>query len=99
MGLFAQVAHQEGLAIAQKNSAEVVSRRAELFTDFAIVEECNRYEECDVFTREYGGQVYIVEYRRRDFTQGCRDYPQLSIIYRDLDLVPAGASSYHYEGC
>lgn len=99
MGLFAQVAHQQGLAIAQKNSAEVVSRRAELFTDFAIVEECNRYDECDAFTREYSDQVFIIEYRARDFAEGCRDYPQLSIIHRDLDLVPVGASGHRYDGC
>lgn len=99
MQLFVQAAHQEGLAIGQKNSAELVARRAELGTDFAIAEECNRYDECDVFTRAYGAQVFIIEYRQRDFDRGCRSYPQLSIVYRDLDLVPAGGSGYRYDGC
>ena len=40
--LFADAAHANGLAIAQKNSAEIVGRRDEMGTDFAVAEECNR---------------------------------------------------------
>ncbi len=45
------------LAIAQKNSTEVLGRRAEMGTDFAVAEECNRYSECGDYTAVYGDQV------------------------------------------
>lgn len=99
MRAFADVAHAEGLAIGQKNSAELVPRRDELGTDFAVVEECNRYEECDVFTTGYGDAVLIIEYRRQDFDTGCRDYPGLPIVLRDLDLVTPGDPGYVFDDC
>lgn len=97
--LLADAAHAEGMAIGQKNSAELVPRRAELDTDFAVVEECNRYDECDVFTSGYGDHVLIIEYRRSDFTAGCAAYPNLSIVLRDRNLVGPGQSGYVYDGC
>lgn len=99
MRSLADVAHAHGLAIAQKNSAEILSRRGELGTDFAVVEECNRWMECADFVDEYGDGVLVIEYRRADFTAGCRDFPGLSIVLRDLDLVPAGQSGYVFDGC
>ncbi|MBO6938605.1 MAG: endo alpha-1,4 polygalactosaminidase [Deltaproteobacteria bacterium] len=92
-------AHARGMALAQKNSAEIVDRRAEMGTDFAVVEECNRYDECDVFTGAYGDQVFVIEYRRGDFDTGCADFPELSIVLRDLNLVGPGAGAYVYDGC
>ncbi|MBK9033667.1 MAG: endo alpha-1,4 polygalactosaminidase [Myxococcales bacterium] len=99
MALFAAAAHRHGLAIAQKNSAELVGRRAELGTDFVVAEECNQFDECDVYTAAYGAQVYVIEYRRAAFTAGCAGFPQLSIVLRDRDLVPSGASGYVFDGC
>jgi len=92
-------AHARGVPLAQKNSAEIVDRRAEMGTDFAVVEECNRYDECDVFTGAYGDQVFVIEYRRGDFTTGCADFPELSIVLRDLNLVGPGSGSYVFDGC
>lgn len=97
--LLADRAHARGMAIAQKNSAEILSRRAEMGTDFAVAEECNRYDECGDFTAAYGDQVYVIEYRRSDFTAGCADFPELSIVLRDLDLVGPSAGAYVYDGC
>jgi hypothetical protein len=99
MRLFADAAHAEGLPIGQKNSVELVSRRAAMGTDFAVVEECNRYDECDAFTAGYGAQVYIIEYRRADFQRGCAAYPGLSIVLRDLELTTPGEAGYVREGC
>ncbi len=99
MRLFADVAHANGLAIAQKNSAEIAARRADLGTDFVVAEECNRYSECDMYTDHYGDHVLVIEYRRADFDRGCRDFPGLSIILRDLDLVRPSDSGYVYDGC
>jgi hypothetical protein len=97
--LFADVAHAHGLAIAQKNSAEIVGRRDSMGTDFAVAEECDRYSECDVYTGAYGDHVLVIEYRRRDFDQGCAAFPGLSIVLRDLDLVTPTDKNYVYDAC
>jgi hypothetical protein len=99
MALSSARAHARGLAIAQKNAAELVGRRAELGTDFVVAEECNRYEECDVDTRAYGDAVLVIQDRREDFEVGCAAFPGLSIVLRGLDLVPAGRAGYVYDGC
>ncbi len=79
--LFADRAHAAGLAIAQKNSSELVGRRAEMGTDFVVAEECNRYAECDVYLGAYD-RVLMIEYRRADFTTGCAAYPSSSCSRR-----------------
>lgn len=99
MRLFADRAHARGLAIAQKNSAELVPRRAEMGTDFVVAEECNRYSECDVYTAAYGDHVLVIEYRRADFDAGCAAFPGLSIVLRDRDLVTPSQPGYVYDGC
>lgn len=97
--LFADRAHAAGLAIAQKNSSELVPRRAEMGTDFVVSEECNRYSECDAYTAGYGEHVLMIEYRRGDFTTGCSAYPNYSIVLRDVNLTTPGAGAYVYDGC
>ncbi len=99
MRLFADAAHALGLPIAQKNSAEIVGRQAEMDTDFAVAEECNRYEECDAYTRGYGDHVLVIEYRRPDFDAACHAYPNLSIVLRDLDLVTPTDAGYVFGSC
>jgi hypothetical protein len=84
--LLADRAHAAGLAVAQKNAAEIVDRRAEMGTDFALAEACNRWSECDAYTRGYGDRVLVVEYRQVDFDRGCADWPGLSIVLRDENL-------------
>lgn len=98
--LFADRAHAAGLAIAQKNSSELVPRRAEMGTDFVVSEECNRYGECDAYIGGYGAHVLMIEYRAQDFTAGCSAYGSAySIVLRDRNLVPAGQSAYVFDGC
>lgn len=100
MRLFADRAHARGLPIGQKNAAELAARRGELGTDFAVAEECNRYDECDAYTAAYDDHVLVIEYRRADFTAGCAAWgARLSIVLRDLELVPAGAAGYVFDGC
>jgi hypothetical protein len=97
--LLSDRAHASRLAFAQKNSAEIVDRRTEMGTDFVVAEECNRWSECDVYTEAYGNQVFVIEYRRADFDKGCRDFPDLSIILRDVQLRPAGTTGYVRDSC
>jgi hypothetical protein len=99
MSLLSAAAHDEGLAIAQKNSTEILDRQPELGTDFAVAEECNRWNECQDYMDVYGDQVYVIEYREQDFDVGCVDFPELSIVFRDLDLVVPGEGGYVYDAC
>ncbi len=99
MKLFSDRAHAVGMAIAQKNSAEIVARKAELGTDFAVAEECNTYDECGMYIDGYGDHVIVIEYVRADFTTGCSAYPNLSIVLRDRDLVLPSSGAYVYDGC
>ncbi len=99
MRMLTDIAHQQGLPIAQKNSAEVLGRRSEMQTDFAVVEECNRFSECADFTAVYGDEVFIIEYRKQDFDAGCTNYPGLSIILRDVELRLPGDTGYVFAGC
>ena len=92
-------AHAAGVAIAQKNTAELVDRRPETGFDFAIVEQCNLYQECDAFTATYGSQVYVIEYDRDAFESGCTDFPDLSIVYRDRDVSAPGSDTYARDAC
>lgn len=99
MALMADAAHARGLPISQKNSAEQAARKAELRTDFAVAEECNRFDECGVYRDAYGDHVLVIEYRSQDFAAGCAAFPALSIVLRDVDLVVPGASGYVFDGC
>ena len=95
----ANAAHARTLPIAQKNSAELVGRKAELGTDFVVAEECNEFDECQTYRDAYGDHVLVIEYKRAAFDAGCAAFPTLSIVLRDLDLVPAGSGGYVFDGC
>lgn len=99
MALLSGVAHSSGLAIAQKNSSELLGSVTAMQTDFAIVEECNRYSECDQYQAAYGNRIFIIEYRQTDFQKGCSSYPELSIVLRDRNVSAPGGSGYVYQGC
>jgi hypothetical protein len=100
LALVSKHAHAQGLAVAQKNSTELLARRAEMGTDFAVAEECSRYDECGQYIDAYGEHVLMIEYRTADFTKGCQAYGAThSIVHRDLDLVAPGDAAYVFEGC
>lgn len=92
-------AHAVGLLVAQKNTAELAPQRREIGFDFAIVEECNEFDECDVFTAAFGRLVYLVEYDAAAFEAGCERYPELSIVLRDRELVGPNQPGYHRRWC
>ena len=97
-------AHADGLAIAQKNDSSIAPNGKSIGFDFAIVEECQVYDECDEFTATYGAQVYEIEYTDNggtaNFTKACNARgATTSVIYRDRDVVPKGASGYVYKFC
>jgi hypothetical protein len=92
-------ARARALAIAQKNSVELIDRRAEMGFDFAVAEECNRWDECDAYTAAYGDLVFVIEYDDASFQHGCTRFPQLSIVRRDLRLTTPADAGYAFDGC
>lgn len=102
--LLAARAHADGLAIAQKNDSSMAADGKAIGFDFAIVEECQVYDECDDFTSTYGAQVYEIEYTDNggtaNFTQACNARgATTSVVYRDRDVVAQGTSGYVYKFC
>lgn len=104
---YAERAHALGLAIGQKNAAELSAEaHGRLGFDFAITEECGRYDECAAFTDVYGEHVLQIEYPDSlveaglTFEEVCAspDRAPLTIL-RDRDLVAADAPGYRYEAC
>lgn len=99
MTLLSAAAHDVGVAIAQKNSTEILGRAAEMGTDFCVAEECSVYDECGDYVDVYGDAVLMIEYGEADFAQGCADYPGHSIVLRDLYLTTPGDADYVYDAC
>lgn len=92
--------HYLGLAVAQKNGAGDSQRfRDEAGFDFAVTEECMRYDECGDYLDAYDVVLDIEYGTAAEFAEYCAlDHPP-SMILRDLDLVPAGDPGYVYETC
>ncbi|WP_328976192.1 endo alpha-1,4 polygalactosaminidase [Streptomyces canus] len=100
MKLLAAHAHAKGLAVAQKNTAELVSDRALLGLDFAIVEECAEYDECGTFADAFDDQVLVVEYTKKGLATACATWSStLSVVRRDEEVVPEGADGFLRETC
>jgi Glycoside-hydrolase family GH114 len=98
-GRYADRAHAAGLAIAQKNTAELLDRIDRIGFDFAVVEECNRYDECEAFADAYDDRVFVIEYDQASFERGCRDHPELALVLRDLQLSKPGDPGYVRATC
>ncbi|WP_411700695.1 endo alpha-1,4 polygalactosaminidase [Conyzicola sp.] len=102
--LYAEHAHAAGLAIGQKNSAELgVRGRDEAGFDFAVAEECHRWDECALYTDVWDERVIAIEYAddlRGDFDDVCAD-PQVpaSTILRDRDLTTPTDPEYRFAAC
>jgi len=82
-------AHRHGLAAGQKNLAGFDGTR--IGYDFAVSEECGRYDECGRYVDDFGDYVLMVEYRARDFDATCAAYGAThAVVLRDRDLTPSG---------
>lgn len=102
--LLADRAHNRNLAIGQKNSSEQTARaRTEVGFDFAVSEECHRWEECSAYSDVYGSHVMDIEYTddlRGTFKDVCRDpdTPATTTL-RDRHLVGPGDPAYAFDHC
>ncbi|MGO2151931.1 MAG: endo alpha-1,4 polygalactosaminidase [Microbacterium gubbeenense] len=99
--------HDAGMAIAQKNAAEITQvAHDEIGFDFAVTEECGVWEECAAYTDVYGDHVLQIEYpaalgeAEMTFDEVCAltDRATLTIL-RDVELVSAGTAGYVYDAC
>ncbi|MFF4800582.1 endo alpha-1,4 polygalactosaminidase [Streptomyces sp. NPDC001351] len=100
MKLLSAHAHAKGLAVAQKNTAELLSDRASVDLDFAVAEECAEWNECGEFAEAYGDNVLVVEYTAKGMAKACTNWGStLSIVRRDESVVPKGASGYVHQTC
>jgi hypothetical protein len=94
-------AHALGLAAAQKNAAELLGPKdqADMGFDFAVVEDCGAYDECEAYASVYD-RVLAVEYTDEGLAKACAILPpSASVIRRDPGLVPAGEVGYVYRTC
>jgi hypothetical protein len=94
-------AHALGMAVGQKNTADVNRRQSQrVGFDFAIAEECSHYDECGRYRNVYGNHVIEIEYRRADFRKACRTVgPEISVVLRDRLVSPPSSPRYVYDAC
>jgi hypothetical protein len=91
--LLVRGAHRAGLAAGQKNLAGFDGTT--IGYDFAVAEECGRYDECGRYVRAFGDHVLVIEYRRADFRRTCDQYgDRLAVVLRDRDVSPAGVRRF-----
>lgn len=94
-------AHSRGLAIAQKNTAELAAAREVNGLDFAVVEECGYHDsECGRYTEAFGDRVVVVEYTQEGLDRACAGWAgELSIVLRDLGVSTPDDEGYGYGTC
>lgn len=102
--LLVELAHREKLAAGQKNTPDLGERgRTGIGFDFAVAEQCRRFDECLAYTRVYGDYVIDIEYTDdlgATVPQVCAD-PQLprSSVIRDRMLSAPGSADYQLRRC
>ncbi|MFB9955390.1 endo alpha-1,4 polygalactosaminidase [Cellulomonas denverensis] len=102
--LLVDAGHRAGLAVGQKNAPDLGDRgRTEAGFDFAVAEECERYDECEAYTGFYGTAVIDIEYAddlSGPWSEVCAD-PQLpaATVLRDRDLTAPGDPEHVFDRC
>ncbi|HEY3608340.1 MAG TPA: endo alpha-1,4 polygalactosaminidase [Pseudonocardiaceae bacterium] len=93
-------AHADGLAIAQKNAADIADQGWQAGFDFAVAEQCADYDECRSYTAAYGDEVIVIEYGATGLAEACAGWGNtLSVVRRDLDVTAPGSAGYVYQTC
>jgi hypothetical protein len=91
--LLVDQAHRYGMAAGQKNLAGFDGTT--IGYDFAVSEECGRYDECQRYVDHYGDAVLMIEYREQDFAKTCAAYGATHAVeLRDVDLTPTGVHAW-----
>ncbi|MEU2678243.1 endo alpha-1,4 polygalactosaminidase [Streptomyces sp. NPDC007107] len=96
-------AHADGLAIGQKNTTDLLDRHDGIGFDFAVTEECAQFDECGAYADAYDDRVFAIEYEGEgdvDFDEACSAWgDRISLVLRDLDVLPAGEKGYVRRTC
>jgi hypothetical protein len=96
----ARQVHKRGMAVALKNDSRQVRQLVGSF-DFAVVEECFQYEECDLFEPfvEAGKAVFEAEYELPT-AKFCAQAEALGFaaIRKDVELFPQPWEPCHPAG-
>ncbi|MBC3762410.1 endo alpha-1,4 polygalactosaminidase [Quadrisphaera oryzae] len=103
---YARVAHQAGLAVAQKNAPELSARLRAAGYDLAVAESCEAFDECSAYTDHYP-VVLDVEYTDElgadGFARVCAEARGrsggLQRVLRDHDLLTPDDAGYAYRAC
>ncbi len=93
--------HRLGLAVAQKNTTQIKKMQAgRIGFDFALVEDCARYNECNVYRKTYGNRMISIEYRRPLFERACEQIgDEVSVVLRDRGVRRPTSKRYLYDAC
>jgi hypothetical protein len=93
-------AHGRGLAIAQKNTAELAGNRVANGLDFAVAEECGTWDECGDYVASFGDHVIVIEYTAAGLRKACAGWgSRLSVVRRDVDVSTPESMEYVYQTC
>jgi hypothetical protein len=96
----AALAHSLGLSVGLKNNTAEASE-LEPFFDWALNEQCWRYEECEVLRDSFlakGKAVFNIEYETEPDCALANAW-QMNAARRDLDLAGPTNPEYFYEPC
>ncbi|MEK0097270.1 endo alpha-1,4 polygalactosaminidase [Streptomyces sp. A475] len=100
MSLLVKRGHRAGLAVGQKNTAELASESHQLGVDFAVAEECGAYDECGVYAKAFDDRVVVIEYTDAGLRKACRAFGRrLDIVRRDHDVTTPGSEGYVRRTC
>ncbi len=93
-------AHERGVAIGQKNTAELADAAKSNGLDFAIAEECAEHQECADYATAFDDKVVVIEYTDDGLTQACAQWGgRLSIVERDRNVTGPGSDDYVRRTC
>ena len=100
---YARIAHDAGLAIAQKNTPELSQRFHAAGYDFVVAESCYRFSECELYANVYP-VVLDIEYTdglgEAQFSDACKGRPRsVAMVLRDHGLAPSTSPDYHFLSC
>lgn len=101
--LLAGRAHRNHLSLGQKNAEELAAQAHRAGFDFAVVEECQVYSECDAYTAVYGRALIEIEYTDQPieaFVTACRlRGATASVVLRDRQVTLPGDPAHVERWC
>ena len=95
------IAHSHGLAAGQKNTPQLGPARADqIGFDFAVSEECARYDECGLYQAVYQDRLIDIEYDVPSFHNACAEIgANISVVLRDRAVSQPGTPTYQDANC